>query len=136
MPRVEKWDFRAADKMVQTESHKRALKAAEVIATMARWKCPVGTISRPMYKTGPYAGQPYTSRDAGRLRKSIRVVERNEEKYGYAFWISQNLGFGNVRVYAGHKAINYAQSVEHYTPFLGPAVESTKGAVKKILESG
>jgi hypothetical protein len=82
-----------------------------------------------------YAGQEWTSRDGGRLRDSIRVVEKHEDKYGHAF---KTFGMtrGLVRVYAGHYLAYYARIVEHYSPYLRPAVESTAGEVKNIIENG
>ena len=135
--RVENWSWREADKMVVNASRKRLKKAAEVMADRVRRNCPVGTISRPMYRSGPYAGQPWTKRDAGELKKSVRVVERNEEKYGFALAHFKSLGnYGDVRVYVGHYLAWYAHVVEYTRPFMRPAVASTKAQVKNILENG
>ena len=130
-----KFNWGNADKMVAERSLERVRKAAKVIAARAAYNCPVGTISRPIAKSGVYAGEPWTSRDAGRLRASIRVVERHEDKYGHAF---KTFGMtrGLVRVYAGNYLAYYARIVEHYSPYLRPAVESTAGEVKNIIENG
>ena len=101
----------------------RLKKAAEVVAAKARSKVKVGTVSRPMYKSGPYAGQPWTARDAGALKKTIRVVEKK--------------GVHNVRVYAGNYLVYYAQIVEFSVKrFLRPALNSSKKEIRRILENG
>ena len=124
--------------MVGRASYKRVFKAAHVIKRAVKARCPTGTISRPMNKTGPYAGQPYTARDAGQLKRSVRVVERKEDKYSVELAQFKTLGpnFGLVRVYAGHFLAYYARIVEHYTPFMRPAIDSVRGQVKNILENG
>ena len=132
-----RWDWNEANKMVVTETRKRSRKAAGVIAERARKDCPVGTVSRPMYRSGPYANQPWTARDAGQLKKSIRVVERNDEKYGYSLAQFSSIGqYGNVRVYAGNYLAYYGAIVEYSKPFLRPAVAKARTQVKGILENG
>lgn len=130
--RVERWDMSGANRAIGAEGHRRALKAANIIADAARARCPVGTEKRPMYKKGPYAGKPFTARDGGALKKSIRVVERDEEKYGFEI---AHLGSG-VRVYAGHYLAYYAAIVEFFSPFIRPARDATRNRVKDILENG
>jgi len=133
--RIEAWNPNKADQEFENVAIERLVKAAEVVANAARRKCPVGTISRPMYKTGPYAGQPWTSRDAGRLKKSIRVV-RQKTKSGKAFSKKRN-----VRVYAGsyppgikpQEDAYYVSIVEHTRPFMRPALEGTMSEVKQII---
>lgn len=135
--RVEHWDIAGLNKIVVKTGCGRVKRAARVIANAVRKNCPVGTVSRPMYKTGRYAGQSWTARDAGQLRRSIRVVERSEEKYGFALAQFKTLGhYGDVRVYAGHYLAYYAAIVEHYTPFMRPALEATRSQIKRILEDG
>ena len=135
--RVEYWDITGLNKIVAETGIRRVRKAAKVIASAVRKKCPVGTISRPMYKTGRYAGQKWTARDVGQLKKSIRIVERDKEKYGFELAQFKTLGhYGNVRVYAGHYLAYYADIVEFYTPFMRPALEATRSQVKGILEDG
>lgn len=56
--RISNWNPQAFDGEFMNASMDRLRDAAEVIASKARSKCPVGTISRPIYKTGKYAGQP------------------------------------------------------------------------------
>jgi len=133
--RVESWDFKDANKMIYESSLERVRKAAEVVKDAAQRECPVGTITRPVYKSGPYAGQPWTASDAGQLKKSIRVSEKYEEKWGVAF---KTFGFmgGLVRVYAGHYLAYYANIVEASNPFMRRALASSRSKVKDILENG
>ena len=106
---------------------KRLKAAAEEIEKEAINECPVGTISRPMYKTGKYAGQKWTSRDGGRLKGSIRTV------------VPHNIGAGrfghgvNIRVYAGHYMAWYAAIVEFDKHFMRKSKNRAMGRVKKAL---
>ena len=129
------WNWTEANKMVRNGSLERVRKAAGVIRDQVKANCPVGTVSRPMYRSGTNKGKPWTARDAGQLKRSVRVVELREEKYGYAF---AELGIlhGIVRVYCGNFLAYYARIVEYSNPFMRPAVETPKGRVKDILESG
>lgn len=104
----------------------RLVDAAQVVAFAARRRCPVGTISRPMYKRGPYAGQLWTARDAGRLKKSIRVVQKTT-KGGKPLARKRN-----VRVYAGNYLAYYAAIVEHSKPFMRPALADSLSEIKSI----
>lgn len=126
------WNFSEADIMVGKESHRRCVQAAEVIAEQVRRNCDAfkGGISRPVYKTGKYANKAYTARVPGTLKKSVRVVEREDE-------LGPLLArYGNVRVYVGHYLAYYAQIVEFRTPFMRPAVDSTIAAVRRIMGAG
>jgi len=128
-----KWDWREADKMVATKSLGRMRKAAKVLEEQVEANCPAGTVERPMYKTGPYAGQFWTARDAGQLKRSVRQVEPYDQLFGFTVASDH---YANVRVYVGTKKAYYAQIVEYSRPFLRPAVESTRGRVKTVLENG
>ena len=125
--RVEYWNPSAADASFENVAVERLVEAAEVIAAATRRKCPVGTISRPMYRSGPYAGQFWTARDAGELKRSVRVVRR-KTKSGRAFSKKRN-----VRIYAGHKKAFYARIVEHTKPFMRPAQMQSLAQVKAII---
>ena len=125
--RVEYFNPNKFDQEFENVAIERLVEAAEVVAGAARQKCPVGTISRPMYKTGKYAGQPWTARDAGQLKKSIRVI-RKRTKSGKAFSKKRD-----VRIYAGHYLAYYASIVEFSHPFLRPAVASSLSEVKQII---
>jgi len=125
--RVANWNPNRFDQEFEKISIERLVEAAEVIAAATRRTCPVGTVSRPIYKSGPYAGQFWTARDAGELKRSIRVVRRRT-KSGKAFTKKRN-----VRVYAGHKKAYYASIVEHSKPFMRPAQSSSLSQVKTII---
>lgn len=130
--RVVNWSWKEADEMVAKGARARQLKAANVLADEVRRRCPVGTVSRPMYRRGPYAGQPWTKHDAGALKRSIRVVEKKGA--GFTGHVIKDLG--GVRCYAGHYYAWYAAIVEYFKPFMRPAVEASKTKVKNILENG
>lgn len=125
--RVENWNPNKMDETFENIALDRLVEAAETVAEAARGKCPVGTVSRPMCKKGPYAGQPWTARDAGRLKKSIRVVQKTS-KSGRPLTRKRN-----VRIYAGHYLAYYAAIVEHYTPFMRPGMASALSRVKAIV---
>ena len=124
MARVARWNPKIYDNGIYNTAMDRLEAAGNDIAKRARAKCKVGTVSRPMYKTGRYAGQAWTARDAGALIKTIRVVR----KYGDPLH--------NVWVMAGNKQVYYAQIVEFYTPFLRPALRGSKSAIKRIVSQG
>lgn len=131
MARVSNWKPYQFDGEFINASMDRLRKAAEVIADKARYNCPVGTITRPVYKTGPYAGLSWTARDAGALKKTIRVVERHDQN-------GAPLAEGrDIRVYAGNFNVYYAKIVE-YTgkKFLRPALNSSKNEIRGILANG
>jgi hypothetical protein len=128
--RVSNWNPQQFDGEFMNASMERLKAAAEVIASKARAKCPVGTISRPIYKTGKYAGQPWTARDAGALKKTIRVVEKKEKG-------TEIMKGRNIRIYAGNFLRYYAQIVEYNgRAFMRPALNSSKGEIRSILENG
>lgn len=133
MARVSNWSPQKYDQEFIGASMKRLRKGAEVIRDRAKANCRVGTISRPIYKRGPYAGQEWTKRDAGALRKTIRVVERKTS--GAELSILGKIR--NIRVYAGNRTVYYAQVVEYAgKKFLRPAVNSSKNQIRQILENG
>jgi hypothetical protein len=107
--RVEGWNPEKYDLEFENVAIERLVEAAEVVADSARRSCPVGTISRPMYKRGPYAGKPWTARDAGALKKTIRVRQKLS-KSGRPLKRKSN-----VRVYAGNYLVYYASIVENAT---------------------
>lgn len=115
---------------------KRLRKAGEVVAKKARSSRIVNrsTISRPMYKTGRYAGQYWTARDAGALKKTIRVVEKHGAETGG--YITIRAGQLEIRVYAGTAKVYYAQIVEFRDPFMRPALNASKSRILSIMKSG
>jgi hypothetical protein len=105
--------------------------AAELIATRARQLCPVGTTRRPPYKNG----QPWSAREPGTLRGSIRVTRLKGDP---------NL---DVRVYAGSRTAErnegyYAHMVEYGSvhnvkkAFLRPAAQEIGKNIETIMTSG
>ena len=126
--RVENWNPNAMDETFENVAVGRLVEAAEAVAGSARSKCPVGTITRPIYKRGRYAGQPWTARDGGRLKKSIRVTQKTS-KSGKPLQRKRN-----VRVYAGHFLAYYAKIVEfNGRAFMRPALASSLSTVKEII---
>lgn len=134
MARIAFWDFKPLHKEVTRNVMKRLEKSAEVVKRKAQSKCPVGTLSRPMYTKGRYAGQFWTARDAGALKKSIRVVKKHGAEAGG--FIELRAGSLNIRVYAGTKKVYYAQIVEFYTPFMRPALDASISKIKSIMLNG
>ena len=125
--RVEAFNPNKFDETFETVAVERLVEAADVVAAAARRRCPVGSLSRPMYRLGAYAGQAWTARDAGQLKKSIRVV-RKKTRSGKAFSRKRD-----VRVYAGHYLAYYARIVEFSRPFMRPALEGSIPAIRSIL---
>lgn len=125
--RVENWNPNRMDELFEDIAIDRLVAGANIAANNIRRRCPVGTISRPMYRTGPYAGQPWTSRDAGRLKKSVRVV-RKRTKSGKAFSRKRN-----VRIYTGNYLAYYAKIVEYTKPFFRPGFNSSIAQIKTAI---
>ena len=113
------WDSEKIRQAVMKEHLVNLESVGNLIAKKAKAKCKAGTTSRPMYKTGRYAGQEWTKRDAGALKKTIRAVMKKGKK--------------DVWIIAGNKITYYARIVEFYTPFMRPALDSSKAAAKRIL---
>jgi len=134
--RVSNWNPQKYDGEFAKATQERLRKAANVIADetrsvlRSRDKYGIGTISRPAYRTGPYAGQDWTAREPGALLKTIRVVELHDP-HGAEIWRNRN-----VRVYAGTKKVYYAKIVEYYAPYLRTVFNKSKNRVREILENG
>ena len=128
--RVSNWSPQKYDGEFMSASMERLKAAAEVVATAARAKCPVGKINRLVYKSGKYAGEIWTGRTAGALKKTIRIVEKKDTGIGFA-------KLRNIRVYAGNYIVFYARIVEYNVKaFMRPALNSSKAQIKSILENG
>lgn len=132
MPRVSNWNPSKHNPELLKASMKRLRKAAEVVADNVRDRCPVGTATRPVYKSGPYAGARWTARDGGELKRSIRVVEKRGEQ------ASLLVGkIKNIRVYAGNYLAFYARIVEYGgRKFMRPGLNASKSRIRSILENG
>ena len=136
--RVSNWNPSRFDGEFMNASMDRLEKAAEVIKAQAKSKLSsqIGRgkttgISHGPYKTGKYAGEPWTARDFGSLLKTLRVVKK-EEQYGA---LMGTVG-RNVRVYAGNYLVWWAKIFEYYRPYLRPALNASKTEVRSILEKG
>lgn len=125
--RVENFNPNKYDASFEDVTIDRLVDAAELLAAAVRRRCHVGTVSRPMYRSGPYAGLPWTARDAGQLKRSVRVT-RLKTKSGKAFSKKRN-----VRVYVGNKMAYYASIVENSKPFMRPAYYASFGAMKSVI---
>jgi hypothetical protein len=126
--RVELWTPERYDLDFENIAIERIVEAAEFVADVARRSCPVGTLSRPIYKRGPYAGKSWTRRDAGALKKTIRVRQKHS-KTGKPL-----KGKRNVRVYAGNWDVYYASIVEHSgISFMRTAIWNSTAKIKQIL---
>lgn len=126
--KVENWNPNVMDETFENVAIERLVEAAGVVRDSAKQKCPVGTISRPIYKTGRYAGQKWTARDAGQLKKSIRVVQK-KSKSGKPLTKKKN-----VRVYSGNYLAYYAKIVEfNQRAFMRPALNGSISEIKSII---
>ena len=136
--RVRNWNPQKFDGEFFDASMERLNKAAHVIKEQAisNLRKEIGrnvkttNISHGPYKTGKHAGQDWTARDFGSLLASIRVTKRDER---YGSLIAQ---LRNVRVYAGHYLVWWADIFEFYKPYMRPAVNKSKSQVRSILENG
>jgi len=111
--RIVRWNMKEADAALQKNVMDKLQVMAEGVADRARSLCPVG-------KDIPKGKGKWSAREAGALRKTIRVVRL----YGDPKM--------NVRVYAGNREVFYARFVEYGTrfmrkrPFLRPALDGAK----------
>ncbi len=123
--RVANWNPHKADAQIMNASMERLEACGEVVARKARSFVPVGK-SRPRYLNG----KEWTEREAGALKRSIRVVRLNNSQKR------------NIRIYAGSKKVYYARFVEMGTskmaakPYLRPAFNGSKAEMKHILLYG
>lgn len=125
--RVERWQPEVLDDLINEQTPARLQEAGEHLAGQIRRRTPVGTVTRPIYRTGPYAGQFWTARDAGELKRSVRVV-RKRGKSGRILWAARN-----IRVYVGHQKAYYASIVEFYSPFVRPGFYAAINGIRDIL---
>ncbi len=131
MMRVANWDPSVLNEF-KGIAYGRLLDAAHVVKdnTVRRLRGQIKrNISRPVYKKGPYAGQPWTARHAGALLKSVRVVQKKED---IGMSASKVADFTNIRVYAGNYMAYYADIFEFYTPYMRPAWDASQGDIQRI----
>lgn len=115
------WAPEEATSEIIHEAMARLERLGEAIAQRTRAKCPVGTISRPMYRRGKYKNKDWTSRDAGALKKTIRVVRKHGDPSN------------DVWIMVGNKKIYYGRIVEYYTPFFRPTLRAVGANAQEIL---
>jgi len=130
--RVENWDPHVLDEL-KGVAYDRLLTAAYAVKdkTSQRLRGQIKrNISRPVYKKGPYAGEPWTARHAGALQQSVRVVQKKEDMGPQEG--RKTADFTNIRVYAGNSMAYYADIFEFYTPFMRPAFNESMSEVKAI----
>lgn len=126
-----KWDADVITTEIEHEMMNRLERAGHVVASAARQRVPIGTVTRPAY-----GGKSWTARKSGSLKKSIRVTRLQGDP---------NL---DIRVYAGGIIVDgidtyYAKWVEYgsvntppktpYRPFLRPALRSCKSDIITIM---
>jgi hypothetical protein len=128
------WNPNKFDQDFENLAVERLVECGEVVAEKTRknLKAIIGTgkktgFSRPVYKTGKYAGAKWTSREAGRLMKSIRVTQK-KSKHGKLLWRKRN-----IRVYIGHFTAYYGLILEFKTPYLRSAFYNSQPEMKSIL---
>jgi len=121
--RVQNWHPELASDEITKKAMNRLQKGGELIASRARQKVPIG-------KDVPAGKGKWSKREAGALKKSIKVVRLKDDPKL------------NVRIYAGSREVFYARFVEYGTvkmsarPFLRPALNESKAQVKGIMENG
>jgi hypothetical protein len=142
MARID-WDLQKYDGEFKAAGMERMVKAAEAIRDVAKQNCKVGTVTRPArryvildHKRVPVGGTDvWTERSPGAMSDTIRVVRLWDESKD----ISKP---ENVRVYAGDFKTWWAVQMEYGRgawkggpkPFLRPALHSSEGRVRAIIE--
>ncbi len=111
--RIVKWNLKEADARLRANVMDKLERIAEGVVDRARQRVPVG-------KDIPQGKGKWSKREAGALKKSIRVVRLHGDPKM------------NVRIYAGNREVFYARFVEYGTvkmparPFLRPALNVAK----------
>lgn len=102
---------------IELQKQKKAIltEVAKQLRADIKARCPVGTIKRPMYKTGKGANQGWTERKPGTLNKSIRYKVMMS-RYGD---MARGIAGGTGKQLTAY----YARIVEHYKPFMRPALD-------------
>jgi len=120
--RVAEWNPQKANPEIMNASVDVLERVAEMIADSARGNVPVGK--------DVISSRKWVAREAGALRKSIRVVRL------------RNSNARNVRVYAGSYDVFYARFVEKGTVkmqarrFLEKALRTSRARAKAMLLGG
>lgn len=132
--RVEKWNPNAMDATFEAVALDRLWHAAAVLRMTAKRRLAsnIGRgrttgISRPVYRSGKYAGKEWTAREFGALEKSVRRTRL------YNKWGKPLARKRNVRVYAGNYLAYYADIFEHNAPFMRPALAEALPMIKTMI---
>lgn len=114
---------------VQSAVERGTAKAEETATQLAK----VGTVSRPPYKTGPYAGASWTSRDPGRMKLSITSrVRWRRDKSACVGWVtagSYDAFYARFMELGAPGKKNFSPS-----PFMRPAMETVDLAATLAAE--
>lgn len=144
--RIENWHAKEIFSQIAEEALKAGNEVMDDVVVAAKARCPVGTMTREgNWKTATvsftakagtkkakavsFQAQQFTGRTPGDLRNSIRRVNKPSRP-------------GNIRCYAGNKAVNYATFVEYGTvkmrakPFMRPGFQQIKNQVISRIEKG
>lgn len=144
--RIENWKAKEIFGEIAEAAIKAANEVMDDVVVASKRCCPVGNITREgKWKSATVAFTPSSGRGRGKpvsfeaqqsstrypgqLRDTIRRVNRRDRP-------------GNIRVYAGSKAVNYAHFVERGTvkmrarPFMRPGFQQIKNTVISRIEKG
>ena len=144
--RIEGWHAKEIFSQIAEEALKAGNAVMDEVVILAKSRCPVGHITREgKWKTATVSFTPTTGRGKGKpvsfvaqqsskrypgqLRDTIRRVNKPSRP-------------GNIRVYVGNRAVNYAHFVEYGTvkmkrrSFMRPAFQTVKNNVIQRIEAG
>jgi hypothetical protein len=126
-----RWDDKRFQVSVERATRRSLSDAGRIWKAYAKAMCPVGDEIRGPYERGPHAGQPWTARFPGTLKKSIRYRitggPRRRKPYG-------------LQIIAGDYMAYYAAWVHWGTskhpgqPFLLWARDAAKSAITAAFE--
>lgn len=132
--RVAFWKPSLADAEIIPNAMERLEAAGRVLAEKTRAnlraKIRVGNISRPVAKSGKYAGKSWTARNPGALMKSVRVVRKKGDR-DRNVWVM----VGNKEVYYG-QAFEYATDPKRGGAFFRPAIAQSKSGMEDAIKNG
>jgi hypothetical protein len=105
-------------------------RIGDVMKDEVKAATPEGTVSRPIYKRGPYKGKWWTARDAGGLKRSARVQRKGEGRTRN-IWVM----LGNTKHYYG-KIINFGTNGNRHKGFFQKAINRGKRRVRQSILGG
>ena len=121
------WNPKLAEHEIMGRAMDRLEEAAKAMASVVKDATPEGSVTRPMYKTGPYAGKYWTARDAGSLKRSVRTARK------------EGSTARNVRIIVGHRKAYYGKIIEfgingnQHQGFFRKSINRGKRIAKNIL---